>query len=72
MEDRLLTSAEVARILGVPQATLRQWRWRGVGPRGIRVGRHIRYRRSDVDRWVEDQADPMPDPRAGTGNRGRR
>ena len=58
--DKLLTLAEVAEVLGVPTATLYQWRHRGTGPRGIRVGRHVRYRAADVEEWLAQQADPQP------------
>ena len=34
---------EVAEFLGVPVATLYQWRHQGYGPRGRRVGRYLRY-----------------------------
>jgi len=46
----------LARYLGVPAATVKAWRYKGTGPRGLRVGRHIRYRRADVERWLESQA----------------
>ncbi len=48
-----LTTDQVADYLSVPVSTLYQWRHRGIGPRAARVGRHLRYRRTDVDRWVE-------------------
>jgi excisionase family DNA binding protein len=54
--DKLMTLAEVAEMLGVPVATLYQWRYHGTGPRGIRVGRHVRYRAADVDAWLDDHA----------------
>jgi excisionase family DNA binding protein len=47
--ERLLSAAEVAEVLGVPVGTLYQWRHRGTGPKGLRVGRHLRYRISDVE-----------------------
>ena len=57
--DRLLTVEELADYLGVPIATLYAWRYRGEGPPGFRVGRHLRYRRNDVEQWIsrklEDQ-----------------
>lgn len=58
MADRrpLATMAEVAAYLKTPVATLYQWRHRGVGPRGSRVGRHVRYRWDDVERWLDEQA----------------
>ena len=59
--DRLLTVEELASYLGVPVATLYQWRHRGEGPPGFRVGRYIRYRRNDVEQWIRDrlEADPL-------------
>jgi excisionase family DNA binding protein len=47
----------LARYLGVPAATVKAWRHKGTGPRGLRVGRYVRYRRTDVERWLESQAD---------------
>ncbi len=44
-ERTLLTGAELASMLKIPRQTLYSWRSRGEGPPGIRVGRHIRYRR---------------------------
>jgi len=51
--DRLLTVKELAEYLGVPVTTLYQWRYRREGPLGFRVGRHVRYRRSDVHEWID-------------------
>jgi excisionase family DNA binding protein len=53
--DRLLTVEELADYLGVPFATIYAWRYRGEGPPGFRVGRHIRYRPTDVEAWIEHQ-----------------
>ena len=58
--ERLLTAQEVADILGVPITTLYQWRSRGHGPVGYRVGRHVRYASADVHAWLERQRDPRP------------
>ncbi|MCH7583466.1 MAG: helix-turn-helix domain-containing protein [Acidobacteria bacterium] len=59
--DRLLTVEELADYLGVPIATLYQWRHRREGPPGFRVGRYIRYHRNDVEQWIRDRlkADPL-------------
>lgn len=56
----LLGPQDVATQLGVPKATVYAWRTRGEGPRAIRVGKHLRYRQSDIDAWLERQADPVP------------
>lgn len=53
--DRLLTAQELAAYLDVPVATLYAWRYRGEGPPGFRVGRFLRYRRRDVEEWIEHQ-----------------
>ncbi|HZQ80071.1 MAG TPA: helix-turn-helix domain-containing protein [Acidimicrobiia bacterium] len=59
---RLLRVEEVAEILSVPVKTLYQWRYKGTGPVGVRVGRHLRYRVADVEAWVEER---VADKRAG-------
>lgn len=53
--DRLLSPQELAEYLGVPVATLYQWRYRGEGPRGFRVGKHLRYRWAEVEEWIAGQ-----------------
>ena len=55
--DRLMTLAELAEMLGIPVNTLYGWRCRGEGPPGYRIGRHIRYRRTAVEEWLETQSD---------------
>jgi excisionase family DNA binding protein len=52
----LLSADEVAEVLGVPVSTLYQWRYKGVGPVGLRVGRHLRYRAADVSEWIDRRA----------------
>lgn len=53
--DRLLSPQELAVYLGVPLATVYGWRYRGNGPPGIRIGRHLRYRWSDLQSWLTAQ-----------------
>ncbi|MEV1331499.1 helix-turn-helix domain-containing protein [Micromonospora costi] len=56
-ENRSLgTPEEVSAYLGVPVATLYQWRHRGIGPRASKVGRHLRYRWPDVEKWLDAQS----------------
>ena len=50
--DELLTIGEVAEILKVPVGTIRKWRSEGEGPEGFRVGKHVRFRRSAVARFI--------------------
>ncbi len=46
-------------MLGVPVPTIYGWRYHGEGPRGIKVGRHVRYRLAEVNRWLDQCADPV-------------
>ena len=55
--ERLMTLPELSEMLGVPIESLYGWRHRGDGPVGYRIGRHVRYRRSAVEDWLETQAD---------------
>lgn len=55
--QRLLSPYEVAAYLGVPLATVYRWRSRREGPAGIRVGKHVRYRIHNVERWLDEQRD---------------
>ena len=54
MVERLLTLEEVADMLRVPVATLYRQRYVGdrPGALGFRVGRHVRFRPSDLDGWI--------------------
>ena len=55
--SRLLSTDEVARLLVVPVTTLYTWRYKGTGPRAFKVGKHLRYRLSDVMEWLETMAE---------------
>lgn len=55
--EPLMTPDEVAAYLQMPRATLQLWRAKRRGPRAYKVGRHVRYRREDVLRWLEQRAD---------------
>jgi len=58
----LLSTADVAEYLGVPVKTLYAWRYRHEGPPALRVGRHVRYRRLDIEEWVRSRVDPPGRP----------
>jgi excisionase family DNA binding protein len=55
--DELLTEQELAALLKVSVRTVRAWRIEGTGPPSLRIGRGVRYRRRDVDTWLEQQAE---------------
>ena len=69
--DPLLTIDEAANYLAIPKATLYTWRTRraGFGPRAIKMGGCLRFRRSDLDDWIVAHreatvASPSPDQAA--------
>lgn len=50
----LLDENEAAASLSVAVQTMRNWRWKGEGPRYVKVGaRLVRYRRGDLAAFVE-------------------
>jgi len=56
-DPEMLTMAEVATLLRIPIATLRYWRHKGEGPRAFRMGRSVRYWRTEVDAWLQRLTD---------------
>lgn len=52
VSDNLLTTQKVATLLGISEATLRFWRHKGKGPAFVRVGRVVRYKRKEIERWI--------------------
>ncbi len=55
-DDDLLAITEVADLVRVPVATLRYWRRLGTGPHSFKVGRSVRYWRTDVLQWLEQRS----------------
>ena len=53
--ERLWTIGEVSAFLGIPVATLHQWRYLGTGPDAYRVGKHLRYSPVAVQAWLESE-----------------
>jgi excisionase family DNA binding protein len=51
--DSLVTEVQTAELLNISIRTLQAWRIKLAGPRFVRVGRAIRYRRSDLTAWIE-------------------
>jgi excisionase family DNA binding protein len=59
VKDEWLSLDDIAEELGIPLRTIYAQRSRGVGPRGYRIGKHVRVRRSDLNAWLDRQADPV-------------
>lgn len=71
----ILTIDQAAAYLAIPKATLYTWRTRrpGFGPRAVKLGGCLRYRRADLDAWVAEHVETLddfgvvPEERAGDG-----
>ncbi|WP_368773170.1 helix-turn-helix transcriptional regulator [Tateyamaria sp. Alg231-49] len=60
LEDDLLTPAAAASLVGVSVSTFKRMRLRGDGPQALQVtSRTFRYRRAEVEAWLERQAVPV-------------
>jgi predicted DNA-binding transcriptional regulator AlpA len=47
-----LNDQQVAEYLNMSAASLRKWRRLGGGPKFLKIGRAVRYRREDVETWL--------------------
>lgn len=56
--EPMLTTSELAEYLGVHVQAIYDLRADGRGPAGIRVGRELRYRISDVRGWLDRLHEP--------------
>jgi excisionase family DNA binding protein len=56
VESPYYTTDQVSALTLVPVGTLRQWRHHGErGPRSVRIGGRVRYRKVDVEAWLREQ-----------------
>lgn len=53
MDRELFSSKEAARYLGMSVAFLERDRWAGARIAFVKIGRSVRYRRSDLERYIE-------------------
>jgi predicted DNA-binding transcriptional regulator AlpA len=59
--EELVSCEKTAKALGVKAQTLANWRSEKQGPRYVKVGRLVYYRRSDICAWLASQ---IRDPKA--------
>ena len=57
--DNLMTAPDLAEKFGVSEAALAQWRYRGTGPKFLKLGRRVMYRAVDVEAWLADRTRTM-------------
>ena len=51
--DPILTVDQLAAYLQVSKKTIYTWQHRRTGPPFLRAGKHLRFRTSAVDRWLD-------------------
>ncbi|GAA5122728.1 hypothetical protein GCM10023339_41540 [Alloalcanivorax gelatiniphagus] len=56
-----MTIAQAADYLGIAKSTLYTWRTRrpGFGPRAVKAGGALRYRRTDLEAWIEAHTETL-------------
>jgi predicted DNA-binding transcriptional regulator AlpA len=63
---RLATPAEFCEFAGVTPGHAAQMRYAGTGPKFIKItGRQVRYRWSDIEKWVESRTRSRTDDPPG-------
>ncbi len=60
MDQRYLTTAEVADLCRTSAETVRFWRHVGKGPHAFKVGRRVLYASADVEAWLAALHQPPP------------
>jgi len=50
--ESLLNEFDVARITGMSVASVRRWRRLRKGPKYIKIGAAVRYKREDITAWI--------------------
>jgi phage terminase Nu1 subunit (DNA packaging protein) len=55
-DETLMTEQELADYCRVSLGTVQRWRYQSIGPPVLWAGDRPRYRRRDVDEWLERRA----------------
>lgn len=69
---KLMSVPEVSEMTGVPEATLRYWRHKGIGPASARLGRRVVYRDTDVVAYINAQFEAATNPQNDAESNGLR
>lgn len=56
MQDEFLSVPELAELLHVSPWTIYKWQHKRTGPVAHRIGKYLRFRRSDVNAWLAERA----------------
>jgi len=66
IEQRLVSEAEAARLIGMSRQFLRKSRTNGLltnhtaGPPFVKIGRAVRYDLTDLEKWIDAHRRPIP------------
>lgn len=55
MEPDIMTTAEAAEYVRLSQPTLERFRLTGEGSEFLKLGGAVRYRKADLDTWLESR-----------------
>ena len=55
--EALLSTKQVSQVLQIPMHTLANWRYQGMGPASVKVGKHRRYKPSAIRAWLKELAE---------------
>ena len=53
MDDKLMTTLELCEWLKISRTTA--WKWRAEGMPHIGAGKRLRYRKTDVEHWLNNR-----------------
>ena len=56
--EDLISRDEAGKVLGVKSNTLAVWAMKGIGPAPTKIGSCVRYRRSELERFINDNTMP--------------
>lgn len=54
-ELRYLRTPEAAQYIGISRGSLERWRLTRDGPPFVRIGKSVRYRRLDLDKFMDER-----------------
>lgn len=55
MDSIILSQDELAKRWKISPRTLERWRWQNEGVKYIKIGRHVRYRLDDVEKYENER-----------------
>ena len=55
MNETLLNMSDLLKILKAKRSTMYNWINEGIFPKGIKIGRAVRWHKEDVEAWIEQK-----------------